>query len=138
MRKILTTYLVVVVLFTLGFFGVGAIASAQELQDPMRPPAFALQKFREAKLAGKTTLAAPRPGRPPAKPLQLTSILFSNERKIAIIDDQMLSLGDSIRGAKLIGLTRESARLLRKGKVINLRLGNDTTAVMKKAVESDR
>ena len=31
--------------------------------------------------------------------LQLTSILFSAERKIAIIDDQMLRVGDSIRGA---------------------------------------
>ena len=71
------------------------------------------------------------------KPLQLTSILISNHRKIAIIDDQMLSVGDSIQGAKLVKLTRDSARLLRKGKAINLSLNNDLTAIRKKAVESD-
>jgi len=138
MLRIITTYLVVLVLLSLGFFGVGAIATAQDLRDPMRPPPFALQKFRQAKLAGKPKPASTQPARPQVKPLQLTSILFSDERKVAIIDDQMLSLGDSIRGAKLVGLTRASARLLRKGKIINLRLGNDTAAVMKKAVESDQ
>lgn len=138
MRRIVTTYLVVVVLLSLGFFGVGAIASAQELRDPMRPPPYAQRKFREARMAGKAKPAAAKPAKPAAPPLQLTSILYSSERKIAIIDDQMLSLGDRIRGAKLIGLTRESARLLRKGKVINLSLGNDLTAVSKKAVESDQ
>jgi len=49
MSQIITTYLVVILLVSLGFFGVGALASAQELRDPMQPPPFALQKFREAK-----------------------------------------------------------------------------------------
>lgn len=138
MRRIVTTYLVVVVLVSLGFFGAGAIASAQELRDPMQPPPLALRKFRQAKMANKPKTAAAKPAKPAPPPLQLTSILYSPERKIAIIDDQMLSLGDRIRGARLIGLTRESARLLRKGKVINLSLGNDLTAVRKKAVESDQ
>ena len=137
MRRMISLYLFVVVLLTLGVIGVGRIASAQELRDPMQPPPFALQKFREARLA-----QSPKPDKPQAtqsrrKPLQLTSILFSNERKVAIIDDQTLSLGDSIRGARLVGLTRESARLVRKGKVINLSLGNDLTTIRKKAVESD-
>ncbi len=137
MRRMISLYLFVVVLLTLGVIGVGRIASAQELRDPMQPPPFALQKFRQARLA-----QAPKPDKPQAtqsrrKPLQLTSILFSNERKVAIIDDQALSLGDSINGARLVGLTRESARLVRKGKVINLSLGNDLTTIRKKAVESD-
>ena len=138
MRRIVTTYLVVLVLLSLGFFGVGAIASAQELRDPMRPPPFALSKFREAKMANKAKPAAAKPAKSAPRPLQLTSILYSPDRKIAIIDDQMLSLGDRIRGARLVGLTRESARLVRKGKIINLSLGNDLTAVRKKAVESDQ
>ena len=137
MRRIVTTYLVVVVLLSLGFFGVGAIASAQELRDPMQPPPFALRKFREARLGGKPGTDAPKPAAPAARPLRLTSILFSDERKVAIIDDQMLSLGDSIRGARLVGLTRESARLVRRGKVIRLSLGTDTAAIRKKAVESE-
>jgi len=137
MRKIVGIYLFVVVLLSLGFFGIGAIASAQELRDPMQPPPFALQKFRQAKWAGQAKSDKPQAAKPRPKPLQLTSILFSTDRKVAIIDDQMLSVGDSIQGARLVRLTRESARLVRKGKVINLSLGNELTAIRKKAVESD-
>jgi hypothetical protein len=137
MRQVITTYLVVVVLLTLGFFGVGALAKAEELRDPMQPPAFALQKFRQAKLSGKPAPSTVSASKPKPKPLQLTSILFSQNRKIAIIDDQMLAVGDRIRGAELVKLTRATARLVRKGKVINLSLGNDLTAIKKRAVESD-
>jgi hypothetical protein len=135
MAQIITTYLLVVLLVSLGFFGVGALASAQELRDPMQPPPLALQKYREAKWA-----ANPRPARtakPKAEPLRLTSIIYSTERKLAIIDDQLLGIGDRIRGAELVGLTRSSARLVRKGKVINLNLGTELTAIKKKAVKSD-
>lgn len=137
MGRIIVTYVGVLVLLSLGFFGVGAIASAQELRDPMQPPPFALQKFREAKWASKPKPARAQVTKPRPEPLQLTSILFSAERKIAIIDNQMLAVGDRIRGAELVRLTRESARLVRKGKVINLSLGNELTAIRKKAVESD-
>ena len=137
MRRMISLYLFVVVLLTLGVIGFGRIASAQELRDPMQPPPFALQKFRQARLAQAPKTDKPQATQPRRKPLQLTSILFSNERKVAIIDDQTLSLGDSIHGARLVGLTRESARLVRKGKVINLSLGNDLTTIRKKAVESD-
>ena len=137
MRKMISLYLFVVVLLTLGVIGVGRIASAQELRDPMQPPPYAVQKFRQARLAQAPKNDKAQATKPKWKPLQLTSILFSNERKVAIIDDQTLSLGDSIRGARLVGLTRESARLVRKGKVINLNLGNELTAIRKQAVESD-
>jgi len=135
MAQIIRTYLLVILLVSLGFFGVGALASAQQLRDPMQPPPYALQKYREAKWA-----ANPRPARKVAakpEPLRLTSIIYSTERKLAIIDDQMLAIGDRIRGAELVGLTRSSARLMRKGKVINLNLGTELTAIKKKAVKSD-
>jgi hypothetical protein len=136
MAQIIRTYLLVILLVSLGFFGVGALATAQELRDPMQPPPFALKKYREARWAAnprpaKTTVAA-KP-----KPLRLTSIIYSKQRKIAIIDDQMLAIGDRIRGAELVGLTRSSARLLRKGKVIKLNLGTELTAIKKKSVKSD-
>ncbi|MCP4874225.1 MAG: hypothetical protein GY896_01960 [Gammaproteobacteria bacterium] len=136
MRRIIATYIVVVILISLGVFGVGALASAKELRDPMQPPAFALQKFRQAKWADKPKPAIVKPSKP-AKSLQLTSILYSKERKIAIIDDQMLAVGDTIRNAKLVKLTRQSARLVRQGKIINLSLTSDLTTVRKKAAESD-
>ena len=137
MRQVITTYFVVVGLLALGFFGVGALAKAAGLHDPTQPPAYALQKFRQAKLSVLPAATKSVAVKPQQKPLQLTSILISRDRKIAIIDDQMLALGDRIRGAKLVGLTRASARLVRKGKVINLSLNNDSTAIRKSAVESN-
>ena len=137
MRRIITTYLLVVVLLSLGFYSVGTIASAQELRDPMQPPPFALQKFRQAKWTGKPRTTKTKIAKSGQEPLQLTSILYSRERKIAIINDQMLAVGDRIRGAELVKLTRATARLVRKGKVIKLSLGNELTGIRKKAVKSD-
>jgi len=45
MTDMITTYLVAVLLVSLGFFGVGALASATELREP---PALALEQLREA------------------------------------------------------------------------------------------
>lgn len=139
MTRMITTYLAVILLVSLGFFGVGAIASAQELRDPMQPPAFALQKFREARMAAKTGPVRPVAAKPKPKsePLRLTSIIFSAERKVAIINDQTLVLGDRVEGAELIGLTRDGARLRRRGKIINLQLGTELTSIRKKAAESN-
>jgi hypothetical protein len=137
MRQIITNYVVAVALLTVGFFGVGALAKGAELRDPMQPPAYALQKFRQAKWNAKPAATTSSALKPKQKPLRLTSILISRQRKIAIIDDQMLAVGDRIRGARLVRLTRSSARLVRKGKVINLSLDNDLAAMRKPAVESD-
>ena len=137
MKRIITTYIAVVLLITLGTFGCSALVQAQELRDPMLPPPFALQKFREAKWAKKAKTATPTKTKPPEKPMQLTEIIYSKDRKVAIIDDQLLVVGDKIRGAKLVRLTRESARLISKGKVINLSLDNDLSAIKKKAGEND-
>ncbi len=137
MRRVITTYIFVVLLLSIGFFGVGAIASAKELRDPMQPPPLALQKFRQAKWAKQPKPAVPKAPAPKSEPLKLTSILISPTRSIAIIDDQMLAVGDQIRGARLVKLTRDSARLVRKGKVINLSLSNDLAAIKKKAAGND-
>lgn len=137
MARIMTVYIFVVLLLALGFLGIGSLASAAEFRDPMQPPPFALQKFREARWA-----ANPKPVKPVVavakpEPMRLTSIIYSAERKIAIIDDQALAIGDRIRGAQLVSLTRSSARLVRKGKVINLTLGTELTAIKKQPAKSD-
>ncbi len=137
MRLTVANYLLAAILLWSGLFGTGAVAIAQELRDPMQPPPFALRKFREAKLAKFPRVVKPAETEPKPEPMRLTSIIYSAERKIAIIDDQMLALGDHIRGAKLVGLTRESARLVRKGKVIKLSLGTVLTVIRKKVVGSD-
>lgn len=137
MRKIITTYLAVVVFITLGSFGFTALLHAQELRDPMQPPAFALQKFREARWSKQPKKPQAVKAKPKQSPMQLTEIIYSKERQVAIIDDRLLVVGDRIRGARLIKLTRETARLEHKGKLITLSLHNDLSAIKKKAVESD-
>ena len=114
-------------------FGPG---QAAEIKDPMRPPEYALQKFRLGKYKNSTkpVIAV---NKPEVKSMKLTSIIYSPTRKIAIIDDQMLSVGGTINGAKLVRIDKHGARLVRKGKVIQLRLPDDLTGVKKTLVESD-
>ena len=111
---------------------------AEEIQDPMQPPAFALKKFQQAKYKNqiKSVSTGVTVKKPAVKPLKLTSILYSSGRKIAIIDDRMLRVGDTIRSAKLIRINRDSARLLKNGKFIELKLSSDLTAIRKTPSES--
>ena len=115
------------------------IAQAAEIRDPMEPPAFALQKFREAKWkknANRVVKKKTVVKKAAVKPMRLTSILFSPERKVAIIDDQTLKVGDVIRNAKLIKINKHNVRLMKKGKIIDLVLNDDLTAIKKISVES--
>ena len=100
MAQIITTYLLVVLLVSLGFFSVGALASAQDLRDPMQPPPLALQKYREAKWAANPRPARTDTAKPKPESLRLTSTIYSADRKLAIIGDQMPGIGDRIRGAE--------------------------------------
>jgi len=50
MAKIVTTYIAVVLLLSLGIFSLGALTTAAELRDPMQPP-LESQMHREATLA---------------------------------------------------------------------------------------
>ena len=109
---------------------------AAELKDPMRPPEYALHKFRLAKYKNSTKTVI-KVKKSEVKSMKLTSIIYSPTRKIAIIDDQMLSVGGTINGAKLVRIGKHSVRLVRKGKVIHLQLPDDLSVVKKSLVESD-
>ena len=110
---------------------------AEEIRDPMRPPAFALEKYRLAKIkSGTRSVSSVKVKKPAVRPLKLTSILYSLDRKIAIIDDRMLRVGDTIRNAKLVRINRDSARLLKKGKFFELKLSSDLSAIKKTPSES--
>ncbi len=99
-----------------------AQSAVAEFNDPMRPPAYALEKLRLAKLKNKVAVISP-----PVKPVKkeswvLNSILFSSQRQHAIINNKLVKKGDTISGAKLIALNPDSVQLLSKGKVIKLRI----------------
>ena len=112
-------------------------AQAVEIKDPMQPPEYALKKFRQAKNKNKPVSTRIQVKKVEIKPMKLTSIIYSPTRKIAIIDDQMLGVGGIINGAKLVKIDKHSARLIRNGKVINLRLPDDLSVIKKTIVESD-
>ena len=108
---------------------------SSQINNPMRPPAFALQKYREEKNKNKPRVVAVEPKSVESKALQLTSILYSPTRKIAIIDEKMLSVGDSINGARLVSVKKDSVRLVKSGKTINLRLANQSKNIRKTVVQ---
>jgi hypothetical protein len=103
----------------------------KKVSDPMRLPRVALQKYE---LTDNPKVVAGRGNSSKTKTFELTSILYSATRKIAIIDDKMLSVGDKISGAKLVSVKKYSARLIRNGKTINLRISNGSKNIRKSVV----
>ncbi len=93
-----------------------------EFNDPMRPPAYALNKFRLQKLKNLPP-AIKKPVKQVKKVVfELNSILYSSERQHAIINNQLIKKGGMIEGAKLVRLRSDSVRLLSKGKIIDLEI----------------
>lgn len=113
-------------------------AIAENIKDPMQPPAFALNKFRLAKLkkSGLPRTQASNTKKPVTKSLRLSSILIGKSRKIAIINEQMLVVGDKVEGARLVKISKDRVQLSRRGKKIELKLKNEIKAIRKLAAES--
>lgn len=82
-----------------------ALAHAQELQDPTRPPA----QF-EAHGGGTITRVSAAP--------QLQSVLIAREaggRRVAVIDGETVRQGESFRGARVARVGPEEVELVRGG-----------------------
>jgi len=125
--------------FCLGISAPMVVASAESIKDPMKPPAFALNKFRLAKLKQNRRAQAPSvpAPKPATKPLNLSSILIGQKRKVAIINDQTLVVGERIGKYKLVAISKDRVQLLSgNGKRTELKLENETIAIRKNAVES--
>lgn len=101
-----------------------------EFHDPMRPPAYALEKFNQEKNNNRPVNKASDKSIK-TRPWELNSILYSSQRKHAIINNKLLKKGDMIRGAKLVHLSPHSVRLIAKGKAINLSLRNRYQSIRK-------
>ncbi|MGZ8304756.1 MAG: hypothetical protein ACXW2U_19800 [Telluria sp.] len=90
----------------------GAAANAQALADPTRPPP-SLQQVR-----GAQPVAAPQ--RP-----RLQSVLIARAqggRHVAVIDGQMVRLGDTFRGARVERMTQTQVVLSKDGRKQVLKL----------------
>jgi len=89
---------------TLSLVALANSAWAQAVQDPTRPPAELIQP-----VAGAAATGAP----------QLQSILVARApggRRVAVIDGEMVRIGDMVRGARVIGMTASTVQLQRGGK----------------------
>ena len=101
-----------------------SVALAQK--NPMQPPAFALLKYHQERLRRLPNSALPSKE---VKPLVLNSILYSASRKIAIVNDKMLAIGEKVDVAKLLKISRDRVKLIKKGKIINLLLQDGESLV---------
>jgi len=115
------------------FLTVAHFTMAETVIDPMQPPAFALNKFRLAKLKKKGLSQAGKnsPKKQARKSLRLSSILIAKDRKVAIINDQMLLIGDRIGTARLVRILKDRVQMSRSGKKIELKLQNVKTTIRK-------
>lgn len=129
--------LVIVALIGL-FASTTSVAIAETVKDPMQPPAFALNKYRLAKLKKNGLLKAQtnKVKKPAVVSLRLSSILIGKSRKVAIINDRMLVVGDKVENARLVKILKDRVQLSRRGKKIELNLQNEITAIRKHAVEN--
>ena len=76
----------------------------------------------------QTTAAAPALATEPAAPpspfadLKLRSIIYREDKPAAVINGDMLYVGDEIRGARVVRIERSSVTVERKGETNELRL----------------
>lgn len=93
--------------------GCGSLACAQQpLSDPTRP----------------LVLSGVSVGTPAPKAIKwkLTSTLIAPQRQVAVINDQVVKVGEKIDGAKLVAVKPGSALLHHAGKTIQLKLISGT------------
>lgn len=83
---------------------------AQIFADPMRPPAEFLQPVPE----GRQEVVASRP--------VLQSILFSDQRRMAMINGEMVKVGDKVGPAVVAKITEEAVVLRVDGKLETIRM----------------
>jgi len=110
-------------------------ATAADFFDPMRPPAYALSKYRAEQYKDKKPDIKSKTGQKQKPAWVLSSILYSKQRQHAIINNQLVRQGDVIKGAKLIRLKPDSVRLRAQGKTIDLSLRQKIKSLKKSPVE---
>lgn len=86
------------------------VVQAQALRDPTRPPGIAATKIRAD---GAET---------PKGELRLQSVLVSPERRAAIISGQVVKLGESVQGYRVVAIGEGEAVLRKGGQSRTLRL----------------
>ncbi|PYK95988.1 MAG: hypothetical protein DME19_21255 [Verrucomicrobia bacterium] len=84
--------------------------------------AVSLPASNAAALMSPTNLVVPAPPPSPFADLKLQSIIFREDKPAALINGEMLFIGDEIRGARVLRIERQSVTVERKGDTNELRL----------------
>lgn len=93
------------------FSAVGFLSSElTHAGDPMAPPG--LGPKPKAKSKSKSNASRPE--------FRLAQILYSEQRKVAVINNRIVKVGDIIRGAKVTEIGPKKVTLKRKGKTLSL------------------
>lgn len=87
-----------------------ANAYAVGMGDPLRPPEYR----SKGDVASAVAIAKPQ--------WHVNEILFSGTRRVAVINDRVIAIGDHINGAKVVDIMPEHVVLQYKNSFINARL----------------
>lgn len=102
--------------------------SAWAVNDPMRPPFF----------DGSSSQQRVQP----SEPLVLSMVLFSNKRKVAVINGKSVRVGETVAGHRVLRIDANRVVVSRKGKVKEIPLGqpeqqNKTVINNQRAISND-
>ncbi len=127
------------ILFSISLLLIASPLPAQ-FYDPMQPPAFALKKFKQEKLkkiaASRVQSKPAKAEKKPVKPRWvLESVLLSENRQHAIINQQLVRPGQMVDGARLLSIEKDRVRLKQKNKTIELKLGAASRLPVKRKVK---
>lgn len=86
-----------------------ANASVGQMEDPLRPPEYKEAKSSKHQIVKKPTWI-------------VNEILFSGERRVAIVNNVAVAIGDSVNSARVSEIKPEYVVLKYKGKSFYLRL----------------
>jgi hypothetical protein len=95
-------------LLVFGWMSDSPVFGGERLRDPTRPP---------NTVSGKTVPDAQQPVK-----WNLTATIVGPERRVAVINDRAVQIGQKIDGAVLVAVEAGSALLVREGKQMQLKL----------------
>lgn len=116
----MTMFRIIAIVLLMTSFGLQA--------NPMQPPPEALKRLKAKKAQPAASLkppvVAPQDNAVKKPPViyELQSILNSNERQVAIINNKALSVGQTVSGAKLKKIGKNQVWLIRNGKTLIVKL----------------
>lgn len=99
----------VAVLASMAALLAAAPVAAGSREDPTRPPVAARDAGQEGTSGG-------------SDPLVLQAVFHAEGRRVAIINDQRVGVGDRVRAARVVAIDRDAVTLRRAGETIALEL----------------